>query len=309
MSKILVTAKISPDLDGVACAYAYAKLLNFVDQNNEYIAGIYGEPQIEAKYLLDRFSIKEGLIYNPEIEFAKFILVDASDIKGMPECLRAQDVLEVIDHREVHQAQELFPNAKVQIEKVGAAATLIFEKFKEKNITLDLPTAILLLGAIYSNTLNFQSNIVKQRDKNAVEFLKNDYGVEIPQNLIEEMFLYKTEYLETNLEEAIISDFKDFENGLSIAQLEGFNLVNLVDNKLEEIKNILSKLKAKYNLKYIFLTCADIKNNHNIFVVIDEKTKLLLSKSMGLSFDDRGIATNNKLILRKQIMPLLINNI
>lgn len=27
MSKILITAKISPDLDGVACAFAYAKLM------------------------------------------------------------------------------------------------------------------------------------------------------------------------------------------------------------------------------------------------------------------------------------------
>ena len=38
---ILVTPKINPDLDGVACAYVYASLLNVLDKENKYIAGIF----------------------------------------------------------------------------------------------------------------------------------------------------------------------------------------------------------------------------------------------------------------------------
>lgn len=299
MSKILITPKINPDLDGVACAYAYAKLLNSLQDGNEYIASIYGVPQSEAQFLLDKFSI--SLVFNPTAEFDKFIIVDASDLKGMPEVIRAQDVIEVIDHRTTHQASELFINAKIQIELVGAAATLIWEKFRE---SLDINSAILLYGAIYSNTLNLNPDITTARDLKSVRELE----VNMPANLITEMFQYKTDYIANNLEEAISGDFKTFDSGLGIAQLEGFNLDQLVNNNLENIKNILTSLKEKYNLKLIFLTAADIDNGYNLFVTIDEETKVLLEKSMELNFNN-SIAKNNKLLLRKQILPLLINNL
>lgn len=309
MSKILITAKISPDLDGVACAFAYAKLKNEIDKGNEYIAWFFGRPHIEAQYLVERFKIDEGLLFDPKIKFDKFILVDASEMKGMPEVIRVEDVIEVIDHREIHNAYELFPNATIQIEKVGAAATLIFEKFIAKNITPDLNTAILLLGAIYSNTLNFKSSVVNQRDRDAVQLIMEKYKSEIPTNLIEEMFLHKSKYVKNNLEEVIISDFKSFENGLSIAQLEGYDFDKIIEVKLSEIKDILNNLKMNYNSRYIFLTIADIKNNNNIFVAIDNETERLLKDNLGVIFDVHGVAKNKELLLRKQIMPKLINNL
>jgi inorganic pyrophosphatase/exopolyphosphatase len=307
--EILITPKINPDLDGFACAYAYAQLLNIIDKENHYTAGIYGTPQIEARFLLEKFSIKEGFILNPTTLFDKFIIVDASDIKGMPEVIRSQDVIEVIDHREIHQATEIFPQAKIQIEIIGAAATLIFEKLKLLNFSIDKNSLYLLLGAIFSNTLNFKSDLVSPRDRVAVQSLSNDYGLSIPDDLIDDMFRYKTEYIENNLEEVINSDFKIFNDGLGIAQLEGFDLDIIISNKFSEIASILQKIKEKNNLVYIFLTAADIKNGYNIFLTIDENTQNLLSKLDGLSFEKTGIAKNNKLLLRKQILKYLMSNI
>jgi inorganic pyrophosphatase/exopolyphosphatase len=113
------------------------------------------------------------------------------------------------------------------------------------------------------------------------------------------------------LEKSIISDFKgfDYDGGLGIAQLEGFNLEEMVEKKIEEIKTILIKLKEKYQLKYIFLTAPDIKKNYNIFVVIDESTEALLSTSLTLVFNEKQIAKNNKLLLRKQILPMLLKTL
>jgi inorganic pyrophosphatase/exopolyphosphatase len=100
-------------------------------------------------------------------------------------------------------------------------------------------------------------------------------------------------------------DFKTFDNGLGIAQLEGFDLEYLVNKQQLEISAVLAKLKHQHNLQFIFLTAADINQGYNIFVVIDEESKLLLAKSMNLKFNDEGIAKNDKLLLRKQILPLL----
>ena len=50
MSKILLTAKTNPDLDGVACIYAYQKLLS---KNGEDVkAVIYGDPISKLNILL-----------------------------------------------------------------------------------------------------------------------------------------------------------------------------------------------------------------------------------------------------------------
>lgn len=52
MKPILVTAKINPDLDGVACALAYAELLNLEGKVAEGI--IFGSPQSEVSYFIDQ---------------------------------------------------------------------------------------------------------------------------------------------------------------------------------------------------------------------------------------------------------------
>lgn len=309
MSKILITPKINPDLDGVACACAYAEFLNTKHKENQHVAGIYGRPHIEARFLLEKLNVKDEFSYNPTESFDKFIIVDASDAKGMPDIIRPEDVIEVIDHREAHQAQALFSNAKIQVEPVGAAATLIFEKIKQAAMPITDKLMFLLYGAIFSNTLNFKSSVVDQRDRESVKFIENNLSSLSVGGTIEEMFDYKTEYIKNNLEEVFRDDFKifDYSGKLAIVQIEGFDLDNLVCDKKDEIKDILTKLKNESGLDYIFLTAADIKNAYNIFVAIDENTKLLLSRVLGLSFDDNGIARNTKLLLRKQIFPLLIN--
>lgn len=302
MPKILITPKVHPDLDGVACAYAYAEFLNSADDGNEYIAGIYGEPQSEAVFLIDRFKIDKGLAFNPDQDFDKFIIVDASDMKGMPVVIRREDVIGVIDHRATHQAAELFPCADIQIELVGAAATLIWEKIISMDKALSFNSSILLFGAIYSNTLNLSPGLTTERDLKAVNFL----SLSMPDNLIGEMFAYKAEQISLRLEESIINDFKVFDGGLGIAQLESFDLANLVESRLVDIKHVLETLKAKYSLSHIFLIAADIKNAYNTFIVIDDGSKALLTDKLKLAFDVRGITKNDKLMLRKQILPLLV---
>ena len=307
MTKILITPKINPDLDGVASAYAYAKFLNATDKSHQYIAGLYGRPQIEARFLLEKLNIKDGIVFNPTNDFDKFIIVDASDLKGMPAIIRPQDVIEVIDHRATHNATALFPNAKIQIELVGAAATLILEKLKSTNF-LENQAGLLLYGAIFSNTLNFKSDLATDRDQEAVEFIDNNFNSLIPENIITAMFISKTTYINENLEEVLRDDFKifDYSGKLGIAQIEGFDLNDLVNKKRTEINQILEKLKKENNLDYIFLTAADINNNQNIFLVIDKNSQNLLEKKLALTFNSNNIAQNPRLLLRKQILPLLL---
>lgn len=297
---ILITAKINPDLDGVACAYAYSHLLRA--QGKNAVGGIFGQMHPEARYLIDRFNVQD-VVYDPTGDFDKFVLVDASDMAGMPSVIRTEDVIEVIDHREEHRAHELFPNAKIQIEHVGSAATLIVEKYKSQGCNVDMPIAVLLFGAIYSNTLNFKSSIATSRDQDAIDWLRSQF--EIPTSLVLDMFEAKTKLISENLTDAIKIDAKQFDIGkkkIGIAQLEVLNLQLLADSRLKEILVALENMKNEYQLDAAMLTAVDLEKGFNLFITQDIGLQSVIAAALNVNFVS-NVAKKEGLLLRKQLVP------
>jgi len=305
-NKILVTSKINPDLDGFACAYAYSRLL--AKQGKSVTDGIFGKPHVEAQYLIDRFYI-DDIVYNPSKAFASFVLVDVSNMSGVADVIRTKDVIEVIDHREVHIADELFPNAKIQIEKVGAAATQIVERYQGTDIQIDEKSAILLYSAIYSNTLNLKATISTQRDKRAIDWLQKQ--IQIPNGLIHDMFIAKTEAVKGHFEKVLYSDYKEFlfnSRRIGIVQLEVIQLNTLVKNYLDQILAVLDDLKKKHNLEFLFLTAVDLEQGFNLFVTNDTSTQSLLSRIFKIQFK-KNIGKKEGMLLRKQITSSLLSHL
>jgi manganese-dependent inorganic pyrophosphatase len=301
---IIVTPKINPDLDGYACAYAYAEFLN--KQGNEAIGICSGEPQREVIFLNRYFNL-EPLAYDKASleESSRIILVDASRLQGMPEGTRLEKIGEIIDHRDSPDVQELFPNADIQIEKVGAAATLVAERFRNKNIDISRESAILLYCAIASNTLNFQANVTTQRDRDICQWLESI--TDIPKNLISEMFTFKSDFTDDTFKKTIIGDFKEIALGdklLGVGQLEVVGLNNILGSREQQIITILEEMKNNKNTDFIFLSAVDLDNGLNIFITNHEPTKELLGSVLNISFGDKNMAQKNGVILRKELIPL-----
>ncbi|HRN86282.1 MAG TPA: DHH family phosphoesterase [Candidatus Dojkabacteria bacterium] len=300
--KTLITAYENPDLDGTACAYAYAEFLNKNGRN--VVAGVFGKPHREAQYVFDKFSIEpinDANKLNQEID--SIIIVDASDIRGLSDKINPEKVIEIIDHRKVNEADN-FSNAKVQIELVGSAATLIAEKFYESRTSISKESAVLLYSAIVSNTINFKANVTTERDHKMAEWLLSQF--EQPDNYIHEMFKFKSKFTQP-LSEIIEGDFStpEFEGiKVGIAQLEIINAKQFVEENLVEITNILNNLKIARDLDYVFLTCIDIEIGRNYFLAIDELTGNVLEKILNIKFETE-IAERDGIIMRKEITPLL----
>lgn len=302
MTEILVTAKIGPDLDGLSCTYAFAHLLNA--QGGNAVGGVFGEPHVEAKYIIERFGIGD-LVYDPPGPFAEFILVDASDLADMPTVIKPEKVIEVIDHREIYNPAQNFPQAKIQIEKVGAAATLIAERYLQAKVPVDRNSALLLYGAVFSNTLNFKAKVTTHRDHEAVEFLKTQ--TDIPGDLVRGMFEAKTKDVFSRLSEAIEEEGKNFIRGsinYSIVQLEVLNAVKLVEENKYLIVNDLQELMRSQSLNFNFLSAIDLEKGFNIFVAPSSESQNILQKVLGLKF--KGVVAKSEgLILRKELVPLI----
>ena len=233
MQSILVTSYVNPDLDGIASVVAYAEFLKKISKKN--VAGIIGEPHFEAKYIFDRFgfSYPESIINTDN--FDEVILIDASDFKVLEGKILPEKVVEIIDHRKVHEADK-FPKAEVQIELVGSVATLVAEKFIKNNIEISKKSATLLFSAIISNTLNFKGSVTTDRDKKAAEWLNQ--AAKLPEDFWKDLFIAKSDLSDNKLTDRINDDFAWFVMGgkkVGIAQIEMIGAKKLIDERGIEI--------------------------------------------------------------------------
>lgn len=303
---ILITSYVNPDLDGIAGAIGYGEFLQKMGKN--VVVGIIGEPQEEARYVLDRFKIPYPRQIPNADAFDEVILLDASDLNGLEGKIAPEKVIELIDHRKVHEAHK-FPNAKAQIELVGASAALVAEKFVQANLDISEESAILISAAIISNTLNFNGTVTTERDKKAFEWLNR--VAKLPDDFWKELFTAKSDLSGPKLAERIKGDFALFVLGgkkVGIAQIEMLGATKMVAERSAEINALLRRIKADMNLEYIFLSVIALDETKNIFIVEDENTKNLFEKIFKIPFSG-NIAERPNLIMRKQLVPILKNEL
>lgn len=199
LEKTIVTCGRNPDLDGFACVVAYQEFLE--KTNQQASMAIFGDVHEEALYVLNRF----GFDF-PKNDFrvikdsTKVVLLDASEVRSLDKSIKPERIIEIIDHRKENDAT-LFPNAKINIDFVGACATLVAEKFKEQKIIPSFQSSVLLYSAIVSNTLNFKASNATLRDKAIADWL--DESNKLPESFSREMFLAKSDLSGDKLQERI----------------------------------------------------------------------------------------------------------
>jgi manganese-dependent inorganic pyrophosphatase len=301
MKPILVTSYVNPDLDGVAGAMAYAEFLNKSARN--VTAGIIGAPHAEARYVLDRFGIPYPQRLDDATGFDEIILVDASEESALEGKVPLVKVIEIIDHRKL-QESEKFPNAKAQIEFVGAAATLIAEKFMQDDVPPSRESAILLFTAIISNTLNFKG-IVTDRDKAAATWANRT--AQLPEDFWRELFLAKSGLSGAKLRERIEGDLATFVLGgkkVAIGQIEMIGAEELARARQDEIEHVLATVKEKMDLDITFLNLIEIEQGYNILIAPDANVQDILKKALQTAFVG-NLARTDRIIMRKEIGPLI----
>jgi manganese-dependent inorganic pyrophosphatase len=304
-SELVVTTYRDPDTDGFACAIAYAEYLNRIGK--PAVAKLFGQLHRESLYVLK--SLRQKHINKPISEFSrrKIILVDASETKGLDSSVASKKVMEIIDHRLVNEAGK-FINADIQIEPVGAAATLIAEKFYQAHQPISRLAAGLLYAGIISNTLNLKARVTTIRDRKMVRWLSAQ--TKIPNNLVSGMFLVKSDLIGDKLEKQIIHDLAWFNIGkkmIGIAQLEIVGARNLIKIRMDDIDHIMARIKRRYHMDHIFLSIIDLREGNNTFVCFDSDYRLILEKTLRIKFK-HNIANRSGLIMRKEIVPRLVAN-
>ena len=263
------------DIDCLACAVAFAEL-------NDCAAFLPGKFNSSIPESVRKWDFKFSAELPKGAE--EFVLVDFSNPNFAPHQVPLDKVIKVYDH---HTGFEDYWAGRGKIEFIGACATMIYELFE--NRAPSATTANLLYTAIFANTLNFKAAITTNRDRAAFEKLKRfttlgpewirTYYSEIEKNII------------ANLEAAIASDTKMFENGrLAIAQLE-----------LYDARPILDKILPPQNG---FVILVDIGGGKDYLFAGSPEIRKSLSDKLGAAFDG-NIGTTDRLLLRKEIVKIM----
>lgn len=302
MKPILVTSYISPDLDGVASAIAYAEFLN--KTGRESVAGIMGEMHFEAQWVLEKSGALFPFCLNDTHGYERIVLVDTSNMSMQEGKLKPESVIEIIDHRVVHEADQ-FPKAKIQIERVGAAATLIAERFMKDSVLISRVSALLLYGTIASNTLNFKGAVVSERDRLAFRWLAPRACAD--DAFVREMFLAKSDQRGARLALTLWSDYVWYDFGgrrICIAQIEMLGARELATTRKADIFSELRRIKKEKDAEMIFLNIIDLEADGNLFVAEESETQALLSQIFNVAFAG-GVALYSSLLQRKEIVAKL----
>ncbi len=299
MDKIIVTSAENPDLDGLACSYAYAEFLQKKGLDAECV--IFGKPFYEAITIAKKAKAK---ISEPKklAGNEKFILTDTSIVSRLHKSIKIKDVIEIIDHRKFNNSSA-FTSAKLQIEFVGAAATLIAEKFMKERVPVSPESRMLLFYAILSNTLNFKNNVTTQRDRKAASWLKS--GLKLGKNYLKEFMMVKARIGSIS---AAIKDYMGVFNfprkRICIAQLEVTGAKVFVNKNKEKISKIFRSLEKGNRVSDSLLTAIDIEKAENIFYSESTAVQKALEDIFKVKFKD-NVAYRKGIIMRKELSPLL----
>jgi len=296
----IVTSYIEPDLDGTSSMYAYSELLNKQGIESGYY--IWGTPKNEVEIVCDMFNIKLNSIPEPTSD-NEFVMVDLNGYNQMNQKFVTLDnIYEIIDHHSKSVFLPKYPNADVQIEKLGAAATLVTERFKKDGIIPSRESAILLYYGIMSNSIILRANVTRKKDVDMSNWLKSLYD-EITEEKIKDIFIKKSYIEDKNLRKEMECEvaLTIMDKDIYCGQLEIANVDEFYNEKKDLLKSILKTIKEEKSADFIYLSMVDILNGYIRIVTIDDETRIMLNNVFGFEFDEDDCSKVDKIIQRKEM--------
>ena len=296
----IVTSYPEPDLDGVSSMYAYSELLNKLGESVKYFMS--GIPRTEVSIVAKMFGIKiEGLKELPD-EDNRFILVDTNHLERAFDGLKPENIIEIIDHHGLSNYIPQYVNAaRVQIDRVGATATIVAERFKLAGLIPSREAAILLYYGIISNSINLKATITSKRDIEITNWLKS-ICKDISEEKIKDIFMAKSVIKDENLITEMECDtpMVTHDKRVLVGQLEICDAERFIKEKEEKIIQILNDVKIEKNADFLFINVVDIWNGYSIIYCNLDNTKKMVEKIFDVTFEG-NIGKFDHVIQRKEM--------
>ncbi|MBC6295834.1 manganese-dependent inorganic pyrophosphatase [Listeria sp. FSL L7-1517] len=305
MTKTLVFGHKNPDTDTICSAISYAELKKAQGADIEAVR--LGELNSETAFVLDYFQVTAPrLVKTVANEVSQVALVDHNERQQSADDIADVTVISVVDHHRIANFETADP-LYYRAEPVGCTTTILLKMFRESEIEVSKSTAGLMLSAIISDTLLFQSPTCTKEDKIAAEKLALIADVDI-QTFGMDMLKAGADVSKKTVAELLL-DAKEFnmnDNKVEIAQI---NVVDVDDvlSRRAEVEALMTNIIAEKGLDLYLFVITNILTNDSVGIAIGEKTNVV-EQAYGVKFIDNQAPLQGVVSRKKQVVPILTEN-
>jgi manganese-dependent inorganic pyrophosphatase len=215
------------------------------------------------------------------------------------------EIVEILDHHHVGSIETTVP-VRATFDPVGSTATLVIERFRQNGMEPSRPAAVMLLGAILSDTVILNSPTTTERDRSAVDYLERVLAIDAT-GLGREMFEETSDVSKLPAEEIIARDAKVYEAAggktVCIAQVETVG-TSLLERKDELLAALGAAREAKgYSLFALMVT--DILSKGTELLAVGDRAPL--ERAFGDGMADGVVSLPGVMSRKKQVAPKLLD--
>ncbi len=232
------------------------------------------------------------------------IMVDHNEFSQSVRSVEKARILEVVDHHRISDFATSQP-VSFRNEIVGSTATIIAGMFRENQIPIPQNLAGLLLGAILSDTLIFQSPTTTKKDWETANVLAALADVDA-EEFGREMFTAAISEAGKSMNEQIVQDIKYYEISGYRAMISQVMTVDLEEyrSRGREIQQCADKLAKAKDLDLLVVAFSSVTEEGSMFFAAGEKASKCFE-----AFPDRENETHSLhkgvLSRKMQILPML----
>ncbi|EAD5843386.1 TPA: manganese-dependent inorganic pyrophosphatase [Listeria innocua] len=302
MTKTLVFGHKNPDTDTICSAISYAELKKAQGADIEAVR--LGELNSETAFVLDYFQVTAPrLVETVANEVSEVALVDHNERQQSVDDIDDVTVVAVVDHHRIANFETSDP-LYYRAEPVGCTTTILLKMFRENEVEVSKTVAGLMLSAIISDTLLFQSPTCTEEDKVAAEKLALIADVDI-QKYGMEMLKAGADVSKKTVAELLL-DAKEFnmnDNKVEIAQINVVD-VNDVLSRRAEVEALMTQHIVDKGLDLYLFVITNILTNDSVGIAIGAKTAVV-EEAYGIKFVENQAPLKGVVSRKKQVVPIL----
>ncbi|EEA8104251.1 manganese-dependent inorganic pyrophosphatase [Listeria monocytogenes] len=302
MTKTLVFGHKNPDTDTICSAISYAELKKAQGADIEVVR--LGELNSETAFVLDYFQVTAPrLVQTVANEVSEVALVDHNERQQSVDDIDDVTVTAVVDHHRIANFETSDP-LYYRAEPVGCTTTILLKMFRENEVEVSKTVAGLMLSAIISDTLLFQSPTCTEEDKVAAQKLAQIADVDI-QSYGMEMLKAGADVSKKTVAELLL-DAKEFnmnDNKVEIAQINVVD-VNDVLSRRAEVEALMTQNIVDKGLDLYLFVITNILTNDSVGIAIGSKTAVV-EEAYGVKFVENQAPLKGVVSRKKQVVPIL----
>ncbi len=263
-----VIGHLNPDTDSTCAPIVYVWYLK--QKGIEAQACLAGEPNREAKYVLEFLKVAKPEIIESIEEGEKYILVDTNNPEELISGYDKGVLKGVVDHHKLVGGLVTEEPIHVTIRPIACTTSVIYELIQRDGFDDSLPKDIagLILAGILSDTLNFTSPTTTNVDKEIAEKMAQITDIDI-EKFAKNMFEAKSDLSGLTPEDLLVLDSKKFDLGdkkFRVSVLETTNPSNALSMK-DEIRQAMEQMVQNDGFDGVFFFVVDILKSESTLIV------------------------------------------